>query len=95
MKSAECVFRIPDLEIVRVKLKNAVSLNVEIPHSQLSYEALRAIIEEFISREGADYGPIEYSLEEKVGHVMQQLDRGEVVVNFDAASETCNLISTR
>ena len=65
---------------------------MEIPHTQLSDKALRAIIEEFISREGSDYGLIEYSLEEKVGHVMGQLERGEVVVSFDAASETCNLV---
>ena len=72
-----------------------VSANMEIPHSQLSDEALRAIIEEFISREGSEYGLIEYSFEEKVGHVIKQLERGEVVVTFDAVSETCNLIPSR
>ena len=68
---------------------------MEIPHSQLSTEALRAIIEEFISREGSDYGPSEYSLEEKVVHVMKQLERGEVLVTFDTKSDTCNLVSIR
>ena len=72
-----------------------VSANMEIPHSQLSDEALLAIIEEFISREGSEYGPIEYSFEDKVDHVIQQLERGEVIVTFDAASETCNLIPSR
>ena len=43
-------------------------------------------------REGSEYGPIEYSFEDKVDHVIKQLERGEVVVTFDAASETCNLI---
>tara|TARA_S200000501_G_scaffold229095_1_gene214865 strand:+ start:686 stop:892 length:207 start_codon:yes stop_codon:yes gene_type:complete len=65
---------------------------MEIPHSQLSDKALRAIIEEFVSREGSEYGPIEYSFEDKVDHVIKQLERGEVVVTFDAASGTCNLI---
>ena len=72
-----------------------VSANMEIPHSQLSDEALRAIIEEFISREGSEYGLIEYSFEEKVGHVIKQLERGEVVVTFDAVSETCSLMPSR
>jgi len=72
-----------------------VSANMEIPHSQLSDEALRAIIEEFISREGSEYGLIEYSFEEKVRHVIKQLERGEVVVTFDAVSETCNLMPSR
>ena len=69
-----------------------ISPNVEIPHSQLSDKALRAIIEEFVSREGSEYGPIEFSFEDKVDHVIKQLERGEVVLTFDAASETCNLI---
>ncbi|MEC7125736.1 MAG: YheU family protein [Pseudomonadota bacterium] len=69
--------------------------NMEIPHSQLSDKALRAIIEEFVTREGSEYGPIEYSFEDKVDHVIQQLERGEVIVTFDAASETCNLIPSR
>ncbi len=68
---------------------------MEIPRSQLSDKALRAIIEEFVTREGSEYGPIEYSFEDKVDHVIQQLERGEVIVTFDAASETCNLIPSR
>ena len=68
---------------------------MEIPYSQLSDKALRAIIEEFVSREGSEYGPTEYSFEDKVDHVIKQLERGEVVVTFDAASETCNLIPSR
>lgn len=68
---------------------------MEIPHSQLSDRALRAIIEEFVTREGSEYGPIEYSFEDKVDHVIKQLERGEVVLTFDAASETCNLIPSR
>ena len=72
-----------------------VSTKMEIPHSQLSDKALRAIIEEFVSREGSEYGPIEYSFEDKVENVIKQLERGEVVVTFDAASETCNLIPSR
>ena len=71
------------------------SANMEIPHTQLSDEALQAIIEEFISREGSEYGLIEYSFEEKVSHVINQLERGEVVVTFDAVSETCNLMPSR
>ena len=68
---------------------------MKIPHSQLSDKALRAIIEEFVSREGSEYGPIEYSFEDKVENVIKQLERGEVVVTFDAASETCNLMPSR
>ena len=76
-------------------MKSVVTTKMGIPHSQLSDKALRAIIEEFVSREGSEYGPIEYSFEDKVENVIKQLERGEVVVTFDAASETCNLIPSR
>ena len=39
---------------------------MEIPHQQLSDEALLSVIEEYISREGTDYGHREYSFEEKI-----------------------------
>ncbi|NKB31633.1 MAG: YheU family protein [Pseudomonadales bacterium] len=65
---------------------------MEIPYAELSEEALRGIIEEFVSREGTDYGDREYSLEDKIQHVKRQLESGEVKVFFDSESETCNLI---
>ena len=66
---------------------------IEIPPEQLSPEVLQAIIEEFIMREGTDYGVQEYSLQQKVAQVQQQLDRGRVVIVFDPASESCTLLS--
>lgn len=67
---------------------------MEVPYQKLSPEALRGVIEEFISREGTDYGDRVYSLEEKVTHVMGQLRRKEAVIVFDADTETCNIITT-
>ncbi|HAS48820.1 MAG TPA: hypothetical protein DCS33_05965, partial [Gammaproteobacteria bacterium] len=49
---------------------------MNIPYQELEAETLRAIIEEFISREGTDYGAHEYSLEQKVQQVRNQLERG-------------------
>ena len=39
---------------------------IEIPAERLSAEVLRAVIEEFILREGTDYGSYEVSLEDKI-----------------------------
>jgi uncharacterized protein YheU (UPF0270 family) len=64
---------------------------MNIPYQQLDAETLRAIIEEFISREGTDYGAHEYSLEQKVQQVRNQLERGDVVLNFDPETESCDL----
>ena len=64
---------------------------MNIPFQELAAETLTAIIEEFISREGTDYGVHETSLETKVQQVMNQLKRGEIVVTFDPESQSCDL----
>ena len=64
---------------------------MNIPFQELAVETLTAIIEEFISREGTDYGVHETSLEKKVQQVMNQLQLGEIVVTFDQESQSCDL----
>ena len=64
---------------------------MNIPFQDLKVETLTAIIEEFISREGTDYGDHEISLEQKVLQVMNQLQRGKIVVTFDPKSQSCDL----
>jgi len=64
---------------------------MNIPFEELAVETLTAIIEEFISREGTDYGVHEISLENKVQQVMNQLQCGEIVVTFDPESLSCDL----
>ena len=46
---------------------------VELAASDLSPDALRGLVEEFVSREGTDYGHVDRSLESKVRDVMRQL----------------------
>jgi uncharacterized protein len=64
-----------------------------IPYNQLSPEALRGLIEDFVTREGTDYGEQDFSLTQKVQQVEAQIIRGDVVVVFDAATETVSLLS--
>ena len=66
---------------------------MNIPFQDLKVETLTAIIEEFISREGTDYGSYEVSLENKIDQVRGQLSRGEVLITFDPATENCNLLT--
>ena len=66
---------------------------VEVPAGSLSTEALRGLVEEFITREGTDYGEREHSLEDKVRAVLAQLKKGSVAIVFDPESESCNLIT--
>ena len=65
---------------------------MEIPHSQVPEQTLLAIIEEFISREGTDYGHKEYTLDEKVKKVKSQLLKGEIKLLFDSETSSCNLV---
>lgn len=63
-----------------------------IPPDELNTETLQALIEEFITREGTDYGDRELDLETKVGILKHQLSSGEVLIVFDAATESVNIM---
>jgi uncharacterized protein len=65
-----------------------------IPHRMLSPEALRGVIEAFVTREGTDYGAQEASLDTKVVQVLQQLDAGTVVLVCDEDTESCTIQPT-
>jgi len=64
-----------------------------IPYEQISADALQGLIEEFITRDGTDYGEIEFSLEQKVKQVERQLARGDIVIVFDAATESVSILT--
>jgi hypothetical protein len=71
------------------------SIGVAIPHTALSCEALRGVLESFVLREGTDYGPKEYSLSDKVAHVRRQLERGEAQIVFDPDSGSVDIVVNR
>ena len=66
---------------------------MEIPYQQLSADALRALIEEFVSRDGTDYGEQEVSLERKVKQVEDLLRKGSVAIVFDSHTESCDIVA--
>ncbi len=84
---------------------------LELDPEQLSPGALRGLIEEFVTREGTDYGPgsegpaghedlvgadqAEWSLEDKVIQVYRQLASGEARIVFDLESESASILCTR
>lgn len=63
-----------------------------IPHKRLSPAALNGLIEEFVTRDGTDTGYTKGTLEENVAMVMRQLDRGDVFIVFDEASQAANIV---
>jgi uncharacterized protein YheU (UPF0270 family) len=68
---------------------------VGIDYRDLSAEALRGLIEEFVTREGTEYGLREKSLEDKVRDVERQLESGEARIVYDRVEEQANIVSTR
>jgi uncharacterized protein YheU (UPF0270 family) len=49
---------------------------IELPPDALSPEALRDLVEEFVTRDGTDYGAVERGVEEKAVLPREVIDRG-------------------
>ncbi|MEE4659173.1 MAG: YheU family protein [Halieaceae bacterium] len=64
---------------------------VQIPPGQLSPETLEALLQEYASRDGTDYGLRERSLAEKTDELRRQLASGELSLVFDLDSEQYDL----
>ncbi len=65
---------------------------VEIPWRELSESALQGVIEEFVTREGTEYGEREVPLATKVEQVRRQLESGAILLFFDPESASCHLL---
>jgi uncharacterized protein len=65
---------------------------VIIPYQKLNPEALHGIIEEFVTRDGTDYGLVEATLEKKINDVMRQVKKGDAVIVYDEDTQTTNVV---
>ena len=66
---------------------------IKIPINRLSPETLQGVLEEFVTRDGTDYGKTEVSLETKIRQIKYQLEAGSAILVFDKKTETCNIFS--
>jgi len=66
---------------------------IVIPHRELSSDALYGVIEEFINREGTDYGEYELSLNQKVQRLLDQVNQARAFIVFDPESESTSILS--
>ena len=64
-----------------------------IPPEKLSHDTLQAVIEEFVTREGTDYGEVEVSMETKIDQVKKDLVSGKAVLLFDRQDQACRIMS--
>lgn len=68
---------------------------IEVPKDKLSSEIIDALIEEFILREGTDYGSQEVSLATKKQQIEKQLEKEEIKIVFDFTTATPTLVTLR
>ena len=66
---------------------------VEVPHARLAPDVLRRLIEEFVTRDGTDYGAVELTLGAKVARVMEQLEAGELAIVVDPEQEAIDIVA--
>jgi uncharacterized protein YheU (UPF0270 family) len=64
-----------------------------IPHDHLQPETLLALIEEFVTRDGALHGHTDTPTQEMVAAVMAQLKGGGAVVVFDEETESTSIVA--
>src|SRR5687767_13661324 len=85
----------PERAPLREKEDEEEGIRVLVPWDKLSPAVLSNVIEEFVTREGTEYGAHDVPLETKVAQVRRQLEKGDIVVLFDGKSETVNLVPKR
>ena len=68
---------------------------IDVPYQQVDPETLRRMIQEFVSRDGADWGDAGCSLDDKVEQVLQQLQHKQIKIVFDLRSQTANIAACR
>jgi uncharacterized protein YheU (UPF0270 family) len=65
---------------------------VAVPTRRIEAQSLQALLEEFASRDGTDYGERELSLQQKTRELQQQLERGELILLYEAECEQWDLL---
>ena len=65
---------------------------VEIPYDKITPDTLQRMIQEFVTRDGADWGDIGCTLEDKVEQVKLQLKARKIKIVFDLTSQTANFV---
>ncbi len=63
-----------------------------IPLEQIPAETLLAIIEDFILREGTEYGAEDISKQAKIEQVKKQLVQGSAVLVYSELHESVNIL---
>lgn len=62
---------------------------MKIPHTKLSFVALKEVVEEFVTRDGTDHSTVK----QRVIDVLEQLENGSIELHFEIETRTCNIVT--
>ena len=65
-----------------------------IDKADLSQDAFDGLLEEFVTRDGTDYGTAELSLDEKCKRLRSLLSKNEAKIVFDTQEEQVSIVDT-
>ena len=66
---------------------------IEIPFEQINPDTMMKMIEEFVTREWAEWGESGTTLDDKVAQVLRQLEDHSARVVYDLSSESWNIVA--
>ena len=67
---------------------------VNVPWSHLASAVLDALLEEFATRDGTDYGEVEYQLDQKIAQLRAMLKDSQLFLLYDSDSEEWDLVDS-
>ena len=65
---------------------------VLVPFQRLKMEVLQALLEDYATRDGTDYGERELTTQDKVDRLRRQLGAGDLQILYDSDSEQWDLV---
>lgn len=65
---------------------------IEVPWDAIDPDTLYRLVEEFVTREGTDYGQQEFSLDTKVQQILAGLKRRQWLIVVDTAMQNTHII---
>lgn len=66
---------------------------IEVPWDQLAPDTLRALVEEFVTRDGTDYGEHEISLVNKAEQVLAGIRQRQYLIIYDQEMDSVQLVT--
>ncbi|MCP5017019.1 YheU family protein [Ketobacter alkanivorans] len=68
---------------------------IEVPWDQLAADTLQALVEEFVSRDGTDYGEREIALAQKAEQVIHGIKRKQYVIVYDQEADSVQIVTAQ